>query len=104
MSFFRLRATTLQVWQGEQAFLGQRSFLKVQWCLVQSPIPKQDASFSRALVITMFLTAFRVPCFTVCNKIYNLSGHLHQVVSGSLFPEFEETFEFQVPQEEFSSR
>ena len=27
-----------------------------------------------------------------------------QVVSGTLFPEFEETFEFTVPQEEFSSR
>ena len=38
------------------------------------------------------------------NEISLLCVFHVQVVSGSLDPEFEETFEFQVPREEFSSR
>ena len=40
----------------------------------------------------------------VQNEISLLCVFHVQVVSGSLDPEFEETFEFQVPREEFSSR
>lgn len=66
---------------------------------------------------TLFVTIHKAYNIKACNTLRNssdafvkctISGskfhHETKVVSGSLDPEFEETFEFQVPQEEFASR
>ena len=64
------------------------------------PITNYSLVYPEEDLVSKLLTIYSY----VQNEISLLCVFDIQVVSGSLDPEFEETFEFQVPREEFSSR